>query len=300
MNKRVFVWLLLCAIWGSTWLFIKLGLADLPPISFAGIRFLIAVIVLGGLLVARRTPLPRTRRDLLLIFITGQLAFAFNYGLVFWGEARISSGLAAVLQAMLPVFGLVFAHLYLPAERITWAKLGGVLLGLAGVALIFVDQLHGGGAAALAGSVALVLSALVASYSNVLVKARGGHLDPVVLSAGQMLCGLFPLLIVGRLVEGSPVNFHWTRQTVVALVYLALVGSCLAFSLYYWLVRRVDVTKTMLISLVTPIVAVLLGMLWLDERLTWRIFVGGAAIICGIALNVRRRVKLDPAEKLAG
>ena len=146
MNARVFVWLLLCAIWGSTWLFIKLGLQDLPPISFAGIRFVIAVIILGSLIVARRTPLPRTRRDFALIFITGQLAFACNYGLVFWGEERISSGLAAVLQAILPVFGLLLAHLYLPAERITWAKLGGVLLGLAGVALIFADQLHGGGA----------------------------------------------------------------------------------------------------------------------------------------------------------
>jgi drug/metabolite transporter (DMT)-like permease len=149
--------------------------------------------------------------------------------------------------------------------------------------------LTGAGTSAFAGSVALVMSAFVAAYSNVLVKARGGHLDPVVLSAGQMLCGLVPLLIIGRLVEGSPVAFHWTRQAIVALLYLALVGSCLAFSLYYWLVRRVDVTKTMLISLVTPVVAVVLGMIWLDERLTWRVLIGGAAIICGIALNIRRR-----------
>ena len=115
-----------------------------------------------------------------------------------------------------------------------------------------------------------------------------------------MLCGLVPLVVLGRWLEGSPFAFHWTRQAVVALVYLALVGSCVAFSLYYWLVRRVDVTKTMLISLVTPVVAVLLGLWWLDERLTWRIVVGACAILAGIALNLRRRAKVVIEKEFAG
>lgn len=300
MSSPVVVWLVLCLIWGSTWLFIKVGLEDLPPLSFAGIRFVIAGSILLALIFARRVPLPRARRDWLLLLLTGLLSFTVNYGAVFWGEQRISSGLAAILQTTIPVFGLMIAHYHLPAERITWAKLGGVLLGVAGVVLIFADQLHGEGRGAFAGSVAIIVGAFCAAYANVLVKARGGHLDPAVLAAGQMIFGLVPLLAVGRWLEGSPFAFHWTARALGAMFYLALVGTCVAFLLYYWLVRHMDVTKTMLISLVTPVIAVLLGLWWLDERVTWRIVAGGLAIMAGIALNVRRRAKVAPVAKLAG
>ncbi len=300
MKRPLVVWLILCLIWGSTWLFIKLGLEDLPPISFAGIRFVVAGAILCVLLAVRRTPLPRAHRDWWLILYTGLLSFSINYGAVFWGEQRVSSGLAAILQAIIPVFGLLIAHYYLPAEQITWAKLVGVLLGIAGVALICWDQLHGGGRAAVAGSLVIVAGAFAVAYSNVLIKLRGGHIDPAVLAAGQMLCGLGPLLLVGYWAEGNPFKFHWTLRAVGSLCYLAVVGSCIAFLLYYWLVRRMDVTKTMLISLVTPVIAVLLGMFWLHEGLTWRIAGGGAGIMAGIALNMRRRTKLVAKEEFAG
>src|SRR5882672_10835426 len=101
MKARV-VWLILCCIWGSTWLFIKLGLADLPPITFAGIRFLIAFLILTAMVLARGASWPRTPAAWLLISVVGVLQFTLNYGLVFWGEQYISSGLAAVLQSMFP------------------------------------------------------------------------------------------------------------------------------------------------------------------------------------------------------
>ena len=110
MKARV-VWLILCGIWGSTWLFIKLGLADLPPLTFAGIRFLLASAILLGVILARGVRWPRQRQDWLVIAVVGLLQFTLNYGLVFWGEQRISSGLAAVLQSTFPAFGLVIAHL---------------------------------------------------------------------------------------------------------------------------------------------------------------------------------------------
>ena len=288
MKARI-VWLLLAAIWGSTWMFIKLGLEDLPPISFAGIRFVLAALVLAGLVAARRAPLPRRRGDWGLLAVTGLLAFTLNYGLLFWGEQYISSGLAAVLQATIPVFGLLIAHLYLPGERLTAARVAGVLLGVAGVGVIFSNQLTVAGPSALWGSAAVVAGAVCAAYANVLVKARGAHLDPALLAGGQMACGLVPLVAVGWAVEGNPAGFRWTWQAAASLLYLTLVGSVVAFLLYYWLVRNMDVTKTMLIALVTPLVAVLLGMLVLGERLTWRTIAGGALIMSGIGTVVLRR-----------
>jgi drug/metabolite transporter (DMT)-like permease len=286
----ILIWLVLSLIWGSTWLFIKLGLEDLPPFTFAGIRFVIAALILSIVIVIRRRPLPRRRRDWGLMAVTGLLSFTLNYGLLFWGEQRTTSGLAAILQTIIPVFGLVIAHLYLPEERITLRKLGGVVLGIIGVGLIFSNQFVAEGKSALWGSVAIVVGALGVAYSNVLIKARARHLDSAVLAAGQMVFGLIPLLLIGTIAEGNPLKLHWTPLALFSLFYLALVGSSIAFLLFYWLVRNMDVTKTMLISLVTPLIAVILGMLVLNERLTWRIFLGGVVIISGIGLNIRRRI----------
>ncbi len=287
--KSRFVWLLLCCIWGSTWLFIKIGLRDLPPISFAAIRFLIAVIILAAIILVRRLSLPRSAKDWWMLAGTGVLAFALNYGLIFWGEQYISSGLAALLQATIPAFGLVIAHIHLPAERMTPLKFVGVILGIAGVGVIFSNQLTFAGPKALAGSVALVISSICVAYSNVLVKAYAKNIEPTVIAGGQMFFGLFPLTIIGFLTEGSPVNFHWTDLAIVSLFYLAIVGSVIAFIFYYWLVRRIDVTKSMLIALVTPVTAVILGMLVLHEEMNWRTLVGGALIMSGIALLVVHR-----------
>ncbi len=292
--KARLVWLVLCLIWGSTWLFIKLGLEDLPPFTFAGIRFVIASTILFSLIAVRRLSLPRKHSDWVLVAGTGVLAFCINYGLLFWGEQYISSGLAALLQATIPVFGLVIAHFYLPGERMTLPRVIGIVMGVAGVAVIFSNQLSVAGPRALAGSAALVLGSASAAYSNVLVKARGKNLDPAILAAGQMLFGLIPLFLIGIPLEGNPVRFHWTGMAIAALFYLAIVGSVVAFLLYYWLVQNMDVTNTMLIALVTPVVAVTLGVLVLNEELNWRTLVGGAMIILGITFVVLRRKKESP------
>lgn len=294
MKSRL-VWLLLCCIWGSTWLFIKLGLEDLPPLTFAGIRFVIASAIVFALIAVRHIPLPTKKRDWILLAVTGVLSFTLNYGLVFWGEQYISSGLAALLQSTLPLFGLIIAHFYLPGERMTWPKTIGVLLGVFGVGVIFSNQLQMSGPRALWGSAALVLSAFCAAYANVLVKTYALNLQPAVLAGGQMLFGLVPLLLIGVPLEGNPLNYRWTMMAVISLFYLAVVGTVIAFLLYYWLMHNMDVTKTMLIALVTPVTAVILGMLVLKEEMHWRTLIGGAMIISGLALIVLRRSKRSDA-----
>ncbi len=289
MNTALIVWLILCLIWGSTWIFIKLGLRDLPPITFAGLRFLLASVILWAIVFARRRPLPNNLSDWLKLAWAGIISFALNYGLIFWGEQHINSGLAAVLQAMIPVFGLIFAHVYLPNERVTARKLLGAAIGVAGVSLIFYDQMKIEGVAALQGSAALVLSSICVAYTNVFIKARCQHIDSSVLAAGQMVWAVIPLLAVAAIWEGNPFDHHWSAQSALSLAYLTLIGSVLAFLLYFWLVTKIEVTKTMLIALVTPVTALLIGKLTLDERLSWRIAAGSAAILAGIWLIVFQR-----------
>jgi len=297
--KARLVWLVLCGIWGSTWLFIKLGLEDLPPFTFAAIRFIIAVAIVFSIIRIRGLTLPRARADWILLAVTGILSFGFNYGLVFWGEQYITSGLAALLQATTPAFGLVFAHYNLPGERLSWTKIGGVVLGVFGVAVVFSNQLAVAGRQALAGCVALLLSSIFVAYSNVLVKKHGKNLNPAIMTAGQMLFGLLLLLIASITLEGNPLRYHWTPMAVIALLYLAIVGSVIAFLLYYWLILNMDVTKSMLIALVTPVVAVILGMIVLNEEFGWRTLAGGAMIMLGIAFIVVRKNRQQSVQSVA-
>jgi len=294
MNLPVIVWLILSIIWGTTWLFIKLGLEGLPPFSFAGIRFVIALIPLVLLFIVRKPKVPASRADWRLIAITGLLTFSLNYGLVFWGENFISSGLTAIFYSTFPLFGLAIAHFYLPSEQMTVSKTTGVLLGIAGVVVIFFNEIRLADASAAKGSAAIILASLGTAYAGILIKSRGKHIDPLVLTIGQMAVGVLPLLVLGFWYEGNPLAFNWTARAWVALVYLALVGSALAFVLVYWLMQRMDVTKTQLIPLASTLIAVILGWLVLQEELNWKTLVGGFFILFGLAVTVlggRRRRK---------
>jgi drug/metabolite transporter (DMT)-like permease len=283
------VWLSLCGIWGSTWLAIKLGLRDLPPLTFAGIRFALAAIVLGAIIAIRGERLPWAARDWRLLAYTGFLTITVNYGLVFWGEQYIPSGLAALLSATVPLFGLPLAHRYLAAEPLTWRKVAGVLLGMFGVAIIFSGEFGIGGSWALWASVGIIAAALAAAHAGVLVKARGTHIEPAVLAGVQMAGGCIPLLAGGIALEGNPLEFHWTPLALATLAYLTILGSIVAFLMYYWLIRHTEVTGVLMIPLVTPFVAVLIGALFVQEPVGWHTVVGGAGIIAGVALAVLRR-----------
>ena len=291
----VAAWVALSLIWGSTWLAIKVGLRDLPPLWFVAIRFVVAATVLFGVCLGRYPLRPRRRDEYLFLAVTGLLMFGVNYGLLFWGEQHISSGLASVLQATIPIFGLLFAHLYLPAERLRWTKLLGALVGLAGVALICWKVLDVQGSLAVRGGLAIIVGAVACAYANVLTKLRGGGFAPATLAAWQMLCGVVPLLILAAWQEGSPWSLHWSLVAVGCLLYLALVGSALAFLLYYWLMQRVAVTKLQTLSLITPPLAVVFGWLAGGEELSrWALF-GGAFVLTGVALIFWRLPEQQPA-----
>jgi drug/metabolite transporter (DMT)-like permease len=295
------IWLILCLIWGSTWIFIKIGLADLPPIGFAASRFILAVAILAVVIKVQRIPVPRTAAEWKLIALTGVLQFSFNYSTVFWAEQYISSGLAAVLQATIPVFGLLLAWVFLPDERITGLKIFAVCLGIGGVAVIFIEQLQVENVMAFAGCAAIVIGAYCAAQASILVKAKGGKMHPAAMLFGQMICGLPLVIIYSIFAEGDPRSFQWTWKAVLCILYLTIVGTIAAFWLYYLLLSRIESTRAMMIALVTPLVAVIIGWAALGETLRAQTFLGGSLILASIGLIVFRKKRkaetVIPAEE---
>src|SRR5947199_1359168 len=281
-------WLTLCVVWSSTWLAIKIGLRDLPPISFVAIRFLIAIIVLIAVSIGRVRLLPMRRIDYVLLAITGILMFAVNYTLLFWAELHVSSGLAAVLQATIPIFGMIFAHWMLPDEPLRLQKLSGAIIALGGVAVICGRLLGFNGRLAFWGGVGVVFGAASAAYANVSLKAQSIQLAPAMLAAWQMIFGIAPLLVFGFAVDGNPARFHWTAMSVFCLLYLAVIGSALTFLLLYWLLPRLTVAQLQSISLITPPGAVMLGWSLGGETFPLSSLLGAGFVLTGVWMIFRK------------
>lgn len=278
----------LCVIWSSTWLAIKVGLRDLPPVSFVAIRFLVAIVVLVAVSIGRTHLIPRTRKDCIILVVTGILMFAVNYTLLFWAELHVSSGLAAVLQATIPIFGMMFAHWMLPDEPLRLHKITGAIIALGGVTVICWRLLGFNGRLAFWGGVAVVAGAASAAFANVLVKARSMQLAPAMLAAWQMIFGTVPLLLVAFAVDGNPARFHWSVSTVFCLLYLSVFGSALTFLLLYWLLPRLTVAQLQSISLITPPGAVMLGWLLGGETFPLSSLLGAGLVLAGVWLIFRK------------
>jgi len=277
---------LLCLVWGSTWLGIKIGLEDSPPFLSAGFRFVISCAVLFALIRCKKLPLATSFKNWKNIIIPGLFAYFFSYGLVYWGEQHINSGLAAVLFSTLPFWVAIFAHLLLPNEKLNYVKLASLIIGFSGILLIFWDNLRiSSSGQTVLGMLALLGSGASAAYAGVRTKRDLYHVDPIVIAAQQMLGGMVLLLLAGFVVEDIH-TFKITQKSIGALLYLAIFGSALAFSVYFYLLKTTDATKLSLIAFVTPIVALILGWLIMDEKITPHLLLGAGLVIAGIVLLV--------------
>jgi drug/metabolite transporter (DMT)-like permease len=282
----VFVFILLCLIWGSTWIFIKIGLQDAPPLLSAGARFFVASLLLYPFMRLKGLKIPKDWKILSIMLYTGLFAVSVVYGLVYWSEQYIPAGLAAVLFSTFPFFVILFSHFMIADDRLSVKKITGSVVGFAGVAVIFMDSLKIENSMALLGTLAVVLSAFFAAVSNVVIKRNSKSLDPVVLTVVQMICGTISLLILGLVFENLN-DFRITFKSMGSLVYLALMGSCVAFISYYWLISKIKVTTAALIVFIIPIVALFLDWIVLEQALNWRVFAGSGLVVGGIGVASR-------------
>ena len=279
----------LILIWGTTWAAIRVSLEGIPPITGVALRFAVAAAALLALVPFFGVKLGQSRAERWLWLANGVLTFAIPYGILYWAEQVVPSGLAAVLYATYPLMIAVIAHVLLPEERLTWKKVVGVLIGFAGVAVIFSEDFRAlGGSQVLSAAAVLLISPFLAALGSALVKRWGQGVHPLSITA-------MPMLITAVLTGAAALGLERGREVtfgtapVLALLYLAIMGSAVTFTLYFWLLKHQTATAMGLITYAIPVIAVTVGTLFFDEPFTLRILIGAALVLVGVAVAMRKR-----------
>lgn len=277
--------------WGSTFLAIRVGVHEIAPLLLATMRFLTAGVILLGWVLVRGERWPRGR-EWASAFLLGALIFVGDYGLLFWAEQRVPSGIAAVMMATIPAFIAVAEIFVLRTLRFSWRLGCALLIGLAGVSVLMSRSLHVGGAPVdSAGAVALIVASLCWSVASVLTRKMTLPESKVMSSAMQMVAGGV-LLLIASTARGEVAAFHAasiSRAAWAALLYLIVVGSIIGFTAYVWLLHRESPTKVGTYAYVNPVVAVLLGYLAVGEPLGMRTALGTMLILVSVGVITTMR-----------
>jgi drug/metabolite transporter (DMT)-like permease len=271
----------LVVIWSSTWVAIKIGLEDAPPLLGAGIRFALAGLVLLGFAAARGRSL---RTDVRLAAVLALMPFAFAYGLVYWGEQHIPSGLAAVLFGVLPLYTAFLGSVLLPDQPLRARLVAGILVAIGGLALAFAESADSGDPElAIAGAAALAIAPFGASVGNISLKLRAGELDAVTLNGWGMLGGGVLLLAASAIGE-SWAEAAWTTESVGSIAYLALIGSAVPFVALTVLLRHISAQATSFLAMLLPFGALIFGAALYSEEITLRALAGAAFVAVGLLI----------------
>lgn len=285
-TRLILAYAAMCAIWGSTWMAIKVGLRGAPPMTSIAIRMVIATLVVYAIVRGRRIPIPREARFVRLGLFLGFFHIVFPYSLVYFGEQRIPSGQAAVLYATLPLMVALFARVLL-GDPLTARKLFGITTGIAGVAVIFSDSWGAGstapGPSHAMGVVCVLGSVFASSVGSVATKRWSGGYHPVASLLIPFATGAVVSACVAMRFENAD-PLHFSAPTWASILYLAIAGSVTAFGLFFYVIQHLDVTVVSYQTFIIPVIAVLIGFVTFGETVSPRVGAGAALILAGIAL----------------
>jgi drug/metabolite transporter (DMT)-like permease len=291
--------ILLSVVWGGSFFFNQVAVAELPPLSVVAARVAGAAVILLVVLRALGLRLPRERRIWAAFLMMGLLNNAIPFTLIVWGQTQIASGVAAILNASTPVFAVIFAHFLTADEPLTGRRLGGVLLGLGGVALM----IGGSAVEALGGEVVAKVAVLGAAVSYALAgifgrRFRAMGAAPMATATGQLVMSSLILIPLALLVDRPWTLPMPSGAAIGALAGVAAFSTALAYVIYFRLLSTAGATNLLLVTLLVPVTAILLGVAFLGEGLLPRHVVGMALIGAGLAAIdgrlLRRRVPLPP------
>ena len=285
----------LALMWGTSFLFIKVALETLHPLTLVGFRLLIGWLALGVIIKWRGLVMPASWTIWRPLLILGLVNTALPFVLITWGESGdngVSSGVASVLNSTVPLFSIFLSGLILRREEVTTGTMFGLFVGFGGVVLLLSRRL-GWTWDGLLPPAAIILAAFCYASGSAYARARLRQVGPVVSAFGQLFVADLFVWAAAFLFD----DFHGQRltwSTVGALLWLGVLGSCLAYICYFFILQRRGATRTTLVTYLLPVVGVSAGVMFLGEQADWRLLVGGLLILSGVgAVNWRPRPKIS-------
>lgn len=281
--KDLGMFTLLGLLWGSSFFWIKIGLRGTSPVMLVALRLAVGILGLALFVIIRKPDFPRARNLWFRLVILGAFNTAFPFVLITWGQQSIESALASILNGTVPLFTILLAHLFLDDEKITVPKILGLFVGFGGVVLLLGGGLESGIGNELAGQAAVLVAAI--SYAVSIVFARRSLRDtPTLVQAFVPLVAADVLVWMAMPILEEQPQLPADGEAWFAILWLGLLGTCIAYILYFSLLQSVGPTRTSLVTYVVPVVGLVLGVVFLGETLDLRLAVGAVLVIAGIVV----------------
>jgi drug/metabolite transporter (DMT)-like permease len=292
--KHWFVFILLGAIWSSSFMWIKIAVQEIGPITLVAFRALFGLLFGIAVILVQRVQLPRHFNAWVPLLLLGLTNVAIPFFLISWGEQSIDSAVASILDATVPLFTIVIAHYLLHDDKMTLPKVLGLLIGFAGVVILMSKDI-GASTGSVLGQAAVILASAFYAGSAVFARKTTEDTPGILRSAGPLVSATVVMWLATFLVE-RPVEIPQLGITWVALLFLGIIGSGFAFVLAYYLIHEIGPTRTSMVTYLFPLGGVILGVTFLHEQLTWQLVAGAMLIIASLAVaNWKPAKTLHPA-----
>jgi len=280
--KHWFIFLLLGAIWSSSFMWIKIAIQEVGPLTLVAFRVLFGLLFGIVVIYIQRTPWPRTIKAWTPLLVLGLTNVAVPFFLISWGEKSIDSAVAAILDATVPLFTILLAHFLLQDDKMTTPKVLGLLIGFAGV-IVLMSKDIGASTSSLLGQLAVIVASMFYAGSSVYVRKATVETPGIMRSAGPLVSATGIMWLGAALFE-NPIQFPQLGLTWVALLFLGIFGSGVAFVMAYYLIHEIGPTRTTMVTYLFPLGGVILGATFLSEQLTWQLITGAVLIVSSLVV----------------
>ena len=294
MNNKTFLpFVALCLIWGSTWYFIKITLnAGMPPMYGVGIRFFFSGLLFFLILLLRKESIPINKQSIKLYLSFALLNFSLSYGITYWATQYVYSSISAIIWGLFPAVTSLIAHFMIPNdpnERLTQNKLLALGIGFIGLAIISSNQTIDFSSNSSIGILLLICAVVAAAYPSVLYKKHSKEVNHYQMNAVcQLITGVVMLSLSYFIETEDTMQLVWTNELILSTIYLIVLGGVVSWGIYFWLYQHLTVIQVTYVAIFPPIVAIIIGWIFLNEVLTIKEIIGTIFILSGSVLIYRK------------
>jgi len=279
--KHWFVFVTLGLIWSSSFLWIKIGVQEIGPMALTAFRMLFGAVTAVVIGIHQKVTWPRDGKTWGIFAVLGPASLAIPIFFISWGEQTIDSAVASILNATVPLFTIVLAHFLLHDDKMTVQKVLGLLIGFGGVVVLMSKDLTEGAPKSILGQAAVIIAALFYAGSGVFARKLTRHINGIVRGAMPLVTSALFMWVVGPMAE-KPFLFPGLSLTWIAILWLGVLGSGIAVILLWYLIHEIGPTRTSLVTYLFPVGGVILGVIFLNEQLSWQLMAGSLLIILSL------------------